>query len=176
MKKVIPNTAKSHTILAVAATVLLLISSISSVFASDILVPEDFEEESWSKTIDYLDYVDMYAVTHGKPRPPRGAEANIYMTYVNQSGVKMLYAGLSNITMGYGKLAVTLPLQTFMMHYKTENEKQDVVTASSYIMLMAYNESENTLYDDSPDKNDVLYASFSMGLTFLNCSKMMHLL
>ena len=67
MKKVIPNTAKSHTILAVAATVLLLISSISSVFASDLLVPKDFEEESWSKTIDYLDYVDMYAVTHGKP-------------------------------------------------------------------------------------------------------------
>ena len=50
-----------------------------------------------------------------------------------------------------------------MIIYKTENEKQDVVTASSYIMLMAYNESENTLYDDSPDKNDVLYASFSMG-------------
>lgn len=157
------STARSHTILALAATLLLLTSLTSSVFATDYLSPEDFEEESWSKTIDYLDYVDMYAVAHGKPRPPRGAEANIYMTYVNQSGVQMLYAGLSNITMGYGKLSVTMPIQTFMTHYKTENQKRDIVTASSYIMLMAYNESENTIYDGSPDKNDTLYASFSMG-------------
>ena len=164
MKKgisIIPKT--SHAIMAIAVTFLLIVSSMSSVFALDILVPEDFEEESWSKTIDYLDYVDLYAVTHGKPRPPRGAEANIFMAYVNQSGVKMLYTGLSNISMGYGSLAVTLPIQTFMMHYKTENEGQDVVTASSYIMLMAYNETENSLYEKSPDKSDILYASFSMG-------------
>jgi len=144
------------------ATLLLLTSLTSSVFATDYLSPEDFEEESWSKTIDYLDYADMYAVAHGKPRPPRGAEAIIYMTYVNQSGVPMLYAGPSNITMGYRKLSVTMPIQTFMTHYKTENQKRDIVTASSYIMLMAYNESENTVYGGSPDKNDTLYASFSM--------------
>lgn len=164
MKKDAPQSRKKcHVIVAIAAIVILVISSMSTVFALDLLVPEDFEEESWSKTIDYLDYVDLYAVTHGKPRPPRGAEANIFMTYVNQSGVKMLYAGLSNISMGYGSLAVTLPIQTFMMHYKTENEEQDVVTASSYIMLMAYNETVNSLYEDSPDKEDILYASFSMG-------------
>lgn len=163
MKVIYSKQKKIQMAIAIAIIIVLIISSTSAVFASDILVPEDFEEHSWSKTIDYLDYVDIYAITHGKPRPPRGAEANIYMTYVNQSGVKMLYAGLSNITMGYGNLAVTLPIQTFMMHYKTENEKQDVVTASSYIMLMAYNESENTLYADSPDKNDILYASFSLG-------------
>lgn len=152
-----------YPIIGITVIFLILISLTSSIFASDLLVPEDFEEESWSKTIDYLDYVDMYAVIHGKPRPPRGAEANLFMTYVNQSGLQMLYTGLSNITMGYGKLAVTLPIQTLMMKYKSETEKEDFVTASSYIMLMAYNESSNTIFEGSPDKSDLLYASFSMG-------------
>jgi len=160
-KKIQSITIKSF--LSLIATFLLLTSMFSSVFASEILAPEDFNTESWSKTIDYLDYVDIYAVTHGKPRPPRGAEANIYMTYVNNSGVQMLYAGLSNITMGYGELAVTLPIQTVMMHYKSENQQSDTVTASSYIMLMAFNDSKNQNIPGSPDKNDTLYASFSMG-------------
>ncbi|MEJ2242132.1 MAG: hypothetical protein P8Y18_08325 [Candidatus Bathyarchaeota archaeon] len=151
------------TILSLITISLLLFPLISSVFGSELLVPEDFEEESWSKTVDYLDYVDLYAVTHGKPRPPRGAEANIFMTYVNYSGVQMLYAGLSNITMGYGELAVTLPIQTFMTHYKTEDQKTDTVTASSYIMLMAFNDSQTENIEGSPDRNDTLYASFSMG-------------
>ncbi|MCW4035042.1 MAG: hypothetical protein NWF03_06720 [Candidatus Bathyarchaeota archaeon] len=163
MKKESSNPTKRNVLFTVIITAVMMVSSVSAVFADDILVPEDFKEESWSKTIDYLDYVDLYAVTHGKPRPPRGAEANIFMTYVNQSGVEMLYAGLADITMGYGSAAVTLPIQTFMMHYQSEDNKQDVVSASSYIMLMAYNESQNTLYEDSPDKNDMLYASFSMG-------------
>jgi len=161
-----PNITRSRTILALVATFLLLTSLTSSVFASDIIDPENFNDESWSKTIDYLDYVDMYAVTHGKPRPPRGAQANIYMNYVNYSGVQMLYAGLSNITMGYGELSVTSPIQTFMTHYKTEVKNRDMVSVSSFIMLMAYNESETTIYDGSPDKNDTLYASFSMGFDF----------
>ena len=163
MKKASSNITKRGIIFTVIITAVMMVSSVSAVFADDILVPDDFKEESWSKTIDYLDYVDLYAVTHGKPRPPRGAEANIFMTYVNQSGVEMLYAGLSNITMGYETVSVTLPIQTFMMHYKSEDIQQDVVSASSYLMLMAYNESQNTLYEDSPDKNDILYASFSLG-------------
>ncbi len=142
---------------------LLTASSICPVFAGDYLRSGDFDEESWSKVVDYLEYVDVYATAHGLSRPPAGAHANLYMTYVNYSGVQMLYAGLTNITMGLGALSVTLPIQTFMMHYKTENQKRDVVTASSYIMLLAYNEAEDTIYHDSPDRNDTLYASFSMG-------------
>jgi hypothetical protein len=157
------RSTRSKSILSLIATFLLLTSMFSSVFASEILAPKDFDEESWSKTIDYLDYVDIYAVNHGKPRPPRGAEANIYMTYVNNSGVQMLYAGLSNITMGYEELSVTLPIQTVMMHYKSENQQSDTVTASSYIMLMAFNDSKTQNIIGSPDKNDTLYASFSMG-------------
>jgi hypothetical protein len=85
------------------------------------------------------------------------------MTYVNHSGVQMLYAGLTNITMGLGTTAVTLPIQTFMLHYTTANENRDIVTASSYIMLLAFNDSDTSIHAGSPDKNDTLYASFSMG-------------
>jgi hypothetical protein len=153
---------KSKLIVSIVVT-LLGFSLVPPLCAVDYLHPDDFDEESWSKVIDYLEYVDVYAATHGKPRPPAGARANLYMTYVNQHGVQMLYAGLSNITMGLGQLSVTLPIQTFMMNFKTENESRNTVTASSYIMLLAYNESEATIYDTSPDKNDTLYASFSMG-------------
>ncbi len=134
-----------------------------SVFAVDYLRPSDFDKESWSKVVDYLEYVDVYAASHGKPRPPAGARANLFMTYVNYSGVQMLYAGLSNITMGLGAFSLTLPIQTFMIHYKTENRGRDIVTASLYIMLLAYNETEATIFPDSPDKKDILYASFSIG-------------
>ncbi len=146
-----------------AVAFLVAVSSISPAFSLDYLRPKDFEEESWSKVVDYLEYVDVYAALHGKPRPPAGARANLYLTYVNNHGVQMLYAGLSNITMGLGTASITLPIQTFMLHYKTENQKRDIVTASSYIMLLAYNETGNSIHSNSPDKNDTLYASFSMG-------------
>jgi hypothetical protein len=142
---------------------LLALSLISHVVAIDYLKPGDFNEESWSKEIDYLEYVDVYAAAHGLPRPPAGAHAYLYLTYVNYSGVQMLYAGLSNITLGLGAVSVTLPLQTCMMHYKTEDQQRNVVAASSYMMLLAYNETANTIFPNSPDRNDTLFASFSMG-------------
>jgi hypothetical protein len=131
--------------------------------AADYLHPDDFQQESWAKTIDYLEYVDVYAAMHGKPRPPAGSHAYLYMTYVNHSGVQMLYAGLTNITMGLGAVGVTLPIQTFMLHYATADENRDIVTASSYLMLLAFNDSDTSIHTGSPDKNDTLYASFSMG-------------
>lgn len=149
--------------LACILALLIALSSISPALAVDYLRPRDFKEGKWSKTIDYLEYVDVHAALHGKPRPPPGAHAYLYMNYVNQSGVQMLYAGLSNITMGFGALSVTLPIQTLMLHYKTQDNNRDVVTASSYIMLMAYNESESTIRPGSPDRNDTLFASFSLG-------------
>ena len=131
---------------------------------ADYLMPDDFEEENWSKVIDYLEYVDVHAAAHGLPRPPAGAHAYLYTTYVNYSGLQMLYAGLTNITMALGRLTLTLPIQTFMMHYKSANQSRDVVTASSYVMLLAYNETADTpIHDDSPDRNDTLYASFNIG-------------
>ncbi|MGD8565644.1 MAG: hypothetical protein PVF96_04770 [Candidatus Bathyarchaeota archaeon] len=157
-----------HGFFTIITLLLTIVSLIAPSLAIDYLEPGDFEEDSWDKTVDYLEYVDVYAAAHGKPRPPAGAHAYLYMTYVNHLGLKMLYAGLSNITMGLGKLSVTLPIQTFMIHYKTENQSRDVVAASSYIMLLAYNETGQTIYNDSPDRNDTLYASFSMGFDLSN--------
>lgn len=143
---------------------ILVVSAIAPIYAVCYLRPDDFDDESWSKTIDYLEYVDVYAAAHGLPRPPAGAHAYLYMTYVNYSGLQMLYAGLTNVTTALGQLTFTIPVQTFMMHYKTANQSRDVVTASSYIMLLAYNETADaTSYPNSPDRNDTLYASFSMG-------------
>lgn len=162
--KVNSMSKRRYHILALLVIFALPISAIVPVFSVDYLMPNDFEKESWSKVIDYLEYVDVYASSHGKPRPPAGAHAYLYMTYVNHLGLQMLYAGLSNITMGLGRLTLTLPIQTFMMHYKTENQSRDVVTASSYLMLLAYNETaDTTIHPNSPDRNDTLYASFSMG-------------
>ncbi len=152
---------------AFACVILFILSLVGCLLlpvSADYLLPDDFNEESWSKTIDYLEYVDVYAATHGLPRPPAGARANLFMTYVNHLGTQMLYAGLTNITMALGKLTCTIPIQTFMMHYKAENQSQDTIIASSYVMLLAYNETaDTTVHPDSPDRNDTLYASFNMG-------------
>ena len=149
-----------YTLSAILALTVCLITPASA----DYLNPDDFDQESWSKTIDYLEYVDVYAATHGLPRPPAGAHANLYMAYVNYLGMQMLYAGLTNITMALGRLTCTIPVQTFMMHYKSENQSRDTVIASSYVMLLAYNETaDTTVHPDSPDRNDTLYASFNMG-------------
>ena len=155
---------KKQFLLVSAVAFTLLVSVVAPVYSVDYLRANDFSKESWSKTIDYLEYVDVYATSHGLPRPPAGAHAYLYMTYVNHLGLQMLYAGLTNITMALGQVTLTIPVQTFMMHYKTENQSRDVVAASSYIMLLAYNETaDTTRYADSPDRNDTLYASFNMG-------------
>ncbi|MBT8171666.1 hypothetical protein KJN74_02185 [Candidatus Bathyarchaeota archaeon] len=78
----------------------------------------------------------------------------------------MLSAGLFNIT--DEKNTLNIPIQTTMMHYKTRDDLKDVVTASSFVMLMAFNESESSIFDQSPDKNDTLYASFSLGYDLNN--------
>jgi hypothetical protein len=54
-------------------------------------------------------------------------------------------------------------MQSFIMHYKTNENNRDVILASTFLMLMAFNETAASLYPDSPDRNDILYASFSLG-------------
>jgi hypothetical protein len=49
------------------------------------------------------------------------------------------------------------------MHYKTNEKNRDVILASTFLMLMSFNETATSLFDDSPDMNDILYASFSLG-------------
>ena len=62
---------------------------------ADSLVKTDFEKESFAKTVDYFDYVRAYATLNGiqTPQDFEKWHANMYMTYVNNSGIKLLYAG-----------------------------------------------------------------------------------
>ena len=131
------------------------------VSAVDTLEPSDFKLKSWSKTIDFLDYVRAYAAQHGKKPPSDDSHAYLHLTYVNVSGMQMVYAGLANITLN--QTSLTIPIQTFMMHYKSKDGLNDVVTASSFIMLLAFSEEDGTVFQQSPDRNDTLYASFSLG-------------
>lgn len=141
--------------------VLLLFSNVLPVSAIDTLELSDFQLESWSKSIDFFDYVRIYAALHGKTPPAENEHAYLNLAYVNVSGLQMLSAGLFNIT--DEENALTIPIQTTMMHYKSRDGLKDVVTASSFVMLMAFNESANTPFEQSPDNNDTLYASFSLG-------------
>jgi len=150
------------------ATILLigiaLVGVMTPLARADSLVKTDFEEESFSKTVDYFDYVRAYATLNGIQTPQNFEKwhANMYMTYVNNSGIKLLYAGLEDITTDESSY-LRIPMQSIIMHYKTNENNRDAILSSTFLMLMAFNETANSLYPDSPDKNDVLFASFSLG-------------
>jgi hypothetical protein len=158
---------KTKTLLATLLISVFLLNAVSPSLAADTLVASDFSLESWAKTVDYFDYARAYATLHGIETPPgfQNWHAYLYMTYMNTKGLHLLYAGLCNITFG-GGLYFTIPMQTFMMHYKTENRSRDVLMASTFLMLLAFNDSESLGFINSPDMYDNLWASFSMGFDF----------
>ncbi len=149
-------------ILGILLACVMLGSVTATALATDTLLATDFKEESWEKTIDFFDYARAYALLHGMPLPPSTWRAYMYMTYVNTNGLKMLYSGLANVTFGLGGY-LTIPMQTFMMYYKTENHSRDVLTASTFLMLLSFNETAESSYPDSPDMYDNLWSSFSLG-------------
>jgi hypothetical protein len=155
---------KNQPLLGTLLITIALIGIITPLARADTLVKSDFEQESFAKTVDYFDYVRAYATLNGVQTPNDFDKwhANMYMTYVNSSGLKLLYAGLEEITTDESSY-LRIPMQSFIMAYKTNENNRDVVLASTFLMLMAFNESSNTLYPNSPDQNDVLYASFSLG-------------
>jgi hypothetical protein len=156
------------------ATLLIIIASASVVTPiayADTLLKGDFLLESFSKTVDFMDYARAYANSSGSEAPPSNFHSYVYMNYINTSGLQLFYAGLDNITLGE-PTTLRIPMQSFIMHYKTNNRTRDVLLASTFLMLLAFNESSNTIYQDSPDVNDTLYASFTMGfdLALLNAT------
>lgn len=155
---------KTQNTLTILLTSIALISILSPAFAIDTLSPSDFKQESWTKTIDFMNYARQYAENNGLTPPPSYYHAYLYMTYINTRGLQVLYAGLDNITFG-GLLTFRIPMQSFIMHYKTNNKTRDVILANTFLMLLAFNETTNTIYPNSPDMNDTLWASFSMGFT-----------
>jgi hypothetical protein len=149
-------------LLAALLTGIALVSIISPIVNADTLVKEDFLLESFSKTVDFMDYARAYATLNGLQAPPSSYHAYLYMNYVNTSGLHLFYAGLDNVTFG-GSASFRIPMQSFIMHYKTNNRTRDVLLASTFLMLLAFNETSTSIYPDSPDINDTLWASFSMG-------------
>ena len=162
---------KIRKLLGILLVSITLASAIASAFAANTLLASDFQSESWAKTVDFFEYAKAYATIRGLPQPPDSYHAYLYMTYVNTHGLQLLYSGLDNITFGNGAY-FNIPMQTFMMHYKTENRSRDVITASTFLMLLAFNETAQTIYPGSPDIGDTLWASFSFGfdLSALNAT------
>jgi len=151
---------------------IILICLMAPLARADTLVKTDFEQESFAKTVDFFEYARAYATLHGIPQPANFDKwhANMYMTYINTSGLKLLYAGLEEITTDESAY-LRIPMQSFIMHYKTNENNRDVILASTFLMLMAFNESATSLYSGSPDRNDMLYASFSLGFDLSNLGK-----
>ena len=151
----------------------IFISAFSITVKADTLVKGDFLSESFSKTVDFFDYARAYATLNDIPTPPgfQNDHAYLYMNYINTSGLQLFYAGLDNITNG-GAGAFRIPMQSFIMHFKTNNQSRDVLLGSTFLMLMAFNETGDTVFPGSPDINDTLWASFSMGfdLSALNAT------
>jgi hypothetical protein len=141
--------------------------------SADTLQKSDFSLGSFAKVVDYYDYVRSYASANNITLPNGfdNYQANTYITYVNTSGVQVLYTGLENVTHD-GSNYLNIPMQSIIMHYKTSNDSRDVVAESTFLMLMAFQESPNTSFPGSPTINDTLYASFSLGydLSFLNAT------
>jgi len=130
------------------------------VSAVDTLSANDFKLQSFSKIVDFFDFARQYA-DPGK-KPPSNWHAYLYQTYINVKGFQLFFSGLINITREQGTW-LTIPVQSFLEHYKTPAGK-NVLTSSSFIMLLAFNDTATSKHENSPDINDNLYASFSLGL------------
>jgi hypothetical protein len=143
--------------------VILTLSVVISPVKAATLEHKDFQKEQFAKTVDYFDYARAWAALKGMPKPPNNWHANAYMTYVNHSGFQMIYAGLENISLQQN-IELTIPMQTVLMHFKTQESNQDAIVASSFLMVMGFNDSMTSLNASIPDKNDNLWASFSLGI------------
>lgn len=130
--------------------------------SADTVGNGDFQAQSFSKVVDWYSYVRQYAAAHNLTAPSASEHAYIYTNYINVGGFQIFYTGLVNAT--HNGMNVTIPLQTFFEHYKTVGGK-DVITTSSFLSLVSFRENASgTFYPNSPDKNDEVYASFSLGV------------
>src|SRR6266567_4080033 len=131
-------------------------------YAAASLQGNDFQSQSFSKTVDYYDYVRQYAAANNiNYTAIQSQHAYIYTTYINVGGFQLFYAGLLNAT--HNNMNVTIPIQTVFEHFKTPQGK-DAITASSFLSLVAFRENGTSdIFPNSPDRNDTVFASFSLG-------------
>ena len=152
---------RTSRIVALAVLGLLVLAMVPRYASADTVQSTDFQSQSFTKVVDWYDYVRTYAVANGLTPPPSTAHAYLYTNYINVGGFQLFYVGLINATTPAGKF-VTIPLQSFFEHFKTPGGK-DALTASSFLSLIAFTENSSTIYPNSPDRNDTIYASFSLG-------------
>ena len=146
----------------IALSLLFLVPAVAFQTAKASTVSNgDFQAQSFSKVVDWYDYVRQYAANNNLPQPNATEHAYIYTNYINVGGFQLFYAGLVNAT--HNGTFVTIPIQTFFEHFKTVGGK-DAITASSFISLVSFNESAADAYPNSPDRTDTVYASFSLGV------------
>jgi hypothetical protein len=143
---------------------MLLVFVPKNTFASTAIQGTDFQGQSFSKTVDYYDYVRAYANASGyNVTSLQNQHAYIYTTYINVGGFQLFYAGLLNAT--HNNMNITIPIQTVFEHFKTPGGK-DAITASSFLSLVAFRENgTSTVFPNSPDRSDSVFASFSLGYT-----------
>src|SRR5207245_5430087 len=139
-------------LLGIGATALLPAHNAS---AATTIQKSDYQQTSFSRVIDFYDYVRQYATENGITPPSTTEHAYLYTNYVNVQGFQLFYVGLVNAT--HNGRNVTIPMQTFFEHYNTPKGK-DAITASSFLSLVAFNESASSnISPYSPDMTDYIY-------------------
>src|SRR5712692_1487858 len=142
---------------------LLMLSMASNPIAaqtSTSLSVTDFKSTSFQKTVDLFQLLTERAIATGLTPPPSNMHAYVDTVWINTTGIQVFYTGMINMTNGGPYF--TIPMQSFIEHFKSQAGK-DVLIASTFLSLLTFNESSNTIYQDSPDRNDTVYASFSIG-------------
>jgi hypothetical protein len=152
----------------VLGAMMLVVMVPNNAFAttSPSLQSTDFTTQSFSKTVDYYDYVRAYASANNiNDTAILNQHAYIYANYINVGGFQLFYAGLVNATdAAHNNMNITIPIQTVFEHFKTPQGK-DAITASSFLSLVAFKENATSdIYPNSPDAGDTVYASFSLGV------------
>jgi len=124
----------------------------------------DFQAQSFSKTVDFYDYVRQYAASNGyNTSAIQNEHAYIDANYINVGGFQLFYTGLVNAT--HNNMNVTIPIQTVFEHFKTPGGK-DAITASSFLSLVAFTDNGTIdTHPNYPHLNDSIYASFSLGFS-----------
>src|SRR5260370_17514842 len=78
---------------------------------ADRVTSTDFQSQSFSKVIDWYDYVRQYATANGFAPPNSTEHAYIYDNYINVDGFQISSADLLNVTHNQNHFQ-TIPIHT----------------------------------------------------------------
>ncbi len=79
------NSTRIFRITALMAVGLMVLTTVMPRYASaDTVQSTDFQSQTFSKTVDWFDYVRQYAAANGFPPPNASEHAYLYTNYVNE--------------------------------------------------------------------------------------------